>query len=125
MSVQLVPGYFSSEGLPGPAPAAGLATSSGSAIATAENLFRKMADAAPLMIWMSAADAHCIFVNASWLEFRGRTLEQGTGNGWVDGLHPDDRDLCLETYLKAFSARQPFRMQYRLRRADGEFRWIE
>ena len=47
------------------------------------------------------------------------------GNGWTEGLHPDDRDLCLETYLKAFSARQPFRVQYRLQKANGDYSWVE
>jgi len=91
----------------------------------AEESFHQMADAAPVMIWTAGADALCTFFNAAWLEFRGRSPEQEAGNGWADGLHPDDRDLCLETYLKSFSARQPFRIEYRLQRADGEYRWIE
>jgi PAS domain S-box-containing protein len=77
------------------------------------------------MLWISDTEALCSFLNRTWLEFRGRSLEQELGNGWTEGLHPDDRDLCLGTYLKAFSARQPFRMQFRLRRGDGEFRWVE
>jgi PAS domain S-box-containing protein len=87
--------------------------------------FQELLDAAPLMTWMSGADAMCTFFNKAWLEFRGRTLEEESGNGWAEGVHPDDRDLCLETYLKAFSARQPFRVQYRMRRANGEFAWVE
>jgi PAS domain S-box-containing protein len=77
------------------------------------------------MIFMSGTEALCSYVNPAWLEFRGRTSEQEIGNGWTEGLHPDDRDLCLETYLKSFSCRQAFRMQYRLQRADGEFVWVE
>src|SRR5579872_33630 len=74
-----------------------------------EDRFRGMADSAPVMIWMSGLDAHCTYFNHAWLTFRGRALEQETGNGWTEGLHPDDRDLCIETYIKAFTARQPFR----------------
>src|SRR5262249_36492430 len=82
---------------------------------------RDLLDMAPVMVWMSGADAMCTYFNKSWLEFRGKTLEEELGNGWTEGIHPDDRDLCLETYLKAFSARQPFRMQYRMSRAGGDY----
>jgi PAS domain S-box-containing protein len=91
----------------------------------AEQHFRELLDSAPVMVWISGPDAMCTFFNKAWLEFRGRTLQEELGNGWAEGLHPDDRDLCLETYLKAFTARQPFRLQYRMRRADGEFGWVE
>jgi PAS domain S-box-containing protein len=97
----------------------------GSTSDSGEARFRELADAAPVMIWMSGPDALSTYFNRAWVEFRGRSLEQELGSGWVEGLYPDDRDLCLETYLKAFAARQSFRLQYRLRRADGEFRWIE
>jgi PAS domain S-box-containing protein len=90
-----------------------------------ERRFRELLDASPAMVWMSGTDAMCTFVNRAWLEFRGRTLEEELGNGWAEGLHPDDRDLCLETYLKAFSARTPYRVQYRVMRAGGEYGWIE
>jgi PAS domain S-box-containing protein len=90
-----------------------------------ERRFRELVDAAHLMVWISGIDAMFTFFNRAWLEFRGRTMEEETGNGWTEGLHPDDRDHCLETYLKAFSARQPFRMQYRVQRANGEYCWIE
>ena len=92
---------------------------------TAEIRFRRLADASPAMIWMAGPDALHTYFNASWLEFRGRVLDQELGNGWTEGLHPDDHDLCLETYLKSFSARQPFHMQYRIRTASGEFCWVE
>jgi PAS domain S-box-containing protein len=87
--------------------------------------FRDLLDATPLMTWMSGPDAMCTFFNKAWLEFRGRTMDEETGNGWTEGVHPDDRDLCLETYLAAYTARQPFRVQYRMRRANGEFAWVE
>jgi PAS domain S-box-containing protein len=90
-----------------------------------EQRFRSLADSSPLLIWMSGTDAQCVFFNRSWLEFRGRSMEAEIGNGWAEGLHPDDRDMCVETYLRAFTARQPFRMQYRLQRASGEFTWVE
>lgn len=90
-----------------------------------EDRFRFLVDSAPVMVRISGSDALCNYFNKAWLEFRGRSLEQELGNGWADGLHPDDRDLCIETYLKSFSARQPFRMEYRLQRHDGEYRWVE
>jgi PAS domain S-box-containing protein len=93
--------------------------------ASDEQRFRELLDATPIMVWMSGTDAVCTFFNRAWLEFRGRTLEEELGSGWTEGLHPDDRDLCLETYLKAFTARAPFRVQYRVQRAGGGYAWIE
>jgi len=90
-----------------------------------EESFRRLADSSPQMIWTSGTDALWTFVNRTWLEFRGRSLIEELGTGWTQGLHSDDRDLAIETYYKSFSARQPYRMQYRLQRADGEFCWIE
>jgi PAS domain S-box-containing protein len=87
--------------------------------------FRQLADHAPFPIWCSGTDAMRSFVNRAWLEFRGRTPEQELGSGWTDGLHPDDRDLCLETYIRSFTSRQPFHMQYRLQRGDGTYTWME
>jgi PAS domain S-box-containing protein len=91
----------------------------------AEEAFQLLADAAPVMIWVANADALCTYFNKTWLEFRGRSMQQEVGNGWAEGLHPDDRDLCVATHVKCFAARQGFRMEYRLRRADGEYRWME
>jgi PAS domain S-box-containing protein len=90
-----------------------------------EQRFHDLLDTAPLMVWISGPDAMCNFFNRAWLEFRGRGMHEELGNGWAEGLHPDDRDLCLETYLKAFTARQAFRLEFRLQRASGEFSWVE
>jgi PAS domain S-box-containing protein len=87
--------------------------------------FRRMADSAPFPIWTSGTDAMRNFVNRAWLEFRSRTPEQEMGSGWTDGLHPDDRDLCIETYIKSFTSRQSFHMQYRLQRGDTTYTWVE
>ena len=89
-----------------------------------EERFRIVADAAPVLIWMSGVDKLCTFFNKRWLEFTGRSLEQEMGDGWADGVHPVDLQKCLKTYTEAFDARKPFVMQYRLRRNDGEYRWI-
>jgi len=89
-----------------------------------ERRFGAVADAAPVLIWMSGLDKLCTFFNKPWLDFTGRTLEQEMGNGWTEGVHADDLPRCVKTYVEAFDARRPFAMEYRLRRHDGEFRWI-
>jgi PAS domain S-box-containing protein len=89
-----------------------------------EEQFRILADTAPVLIWMSGTDKLCTFFNKPWLNFTGRTMEQELGNGWTAGVHPDDYNRCLEIYDTSFEARDPFQMEYRLRRYDGEYRWI-
>jgi PAS domain S-box-containing protein len=89
-----------------------------------EERFRVMADTAPVLIWASGTDKLRNFFNRPWLEFRGRTFEQERGNGWAEGVHGDDLDRCLSTYVYAFDSREPFRMEYRLQRFDGEYRWV-
>jgi PAS domain S-box-containing protein len=94
------------------------------ALRESEERFRTMANAAPVMIWMSGPDARCTFFNQPWLDFTGGSMEEQIGDGWAVFVHPDDLSRCMDTYLKAFNARAKFEMEYRLRRADGEYRWI-
>jgi len=80
--------------------------------------------AAPVMIWMSDTDNLCTYCSEPWLEFTGRSMEAEMGNGWTQGIHPDDLDQCFATYVGAFDRRVPFQMEHRFRRHDGEYRWI-
>ena len=89
-----------------------------------EERFRTMADGAPIMMWMAGTDKLCTDFNRGWLLFTGRSIEQELGNGWAEGVHPDDLQRCMSIYVEAFDKRQPFYMEYRLRRYDGEYHWI-
>ena len=94
------------------------------ALRESEARFRMMADTAPVMVWMAGPDTHITFVNKRWLEFTGRKLEEEIGDNWFTGIHHYDLERCRESYLAAFKSEQPFTMEYRLRRLDGEYRWV-
>jgi PAS domain S-box-containing protein len=89
-----------------------------------EERFRRVANTAPVMIWMSGTSKECNYFNQPWLQFTGRNLEEELGNGWLSGVHPDDLEKCFRTYTEAFDRHEAFHMEYRLRRHDGEYRWI-
>jgi PAS domain S-box-containing protein len=89
-----------------------------------EERFRIMADTAPVMIWMSDTNQVCDYFNKVWRAFTGRSLEQEMGDGWTESVHPDDLQHYLDTRSAAFEARVEYRTEYRLKRFDGEYRWI-
>lgn len=94
------------------------------AVKESEQRFRLVADSAPVLIWMSGTDKLCKYFNKPWLDFTGRSFVQELGNGWAEGVHHADLDRCLKTYSEAFDKREQFEMEYRLRRQDGEYRWL-
>jgi PAS domain S-box-containing protein len=89
-----------------------------------EERFRRMADAVPVMIWVSDVSKACTWFNQGWLDFTGRPMQELVGDGWAQDVHPDDLERCLRVYTTRFDAHQPFSMEYRLRRHDGEYRWV-
>ena len=89
-----------------------------------EARFQLAADFASMMIWMSEIDGLITYFNETWLDFTGRSMEQEKGNGWTQGVHPDDLQRCLDTYKQAFDRHEGYKREYRLRRYDGEYRWI-
>ena len=78
----------------------------------------------PTLIWRAGTDTKCNYFNQTWLDFTGRSLAEEVGDGWTRGVHSEDFDRCVRTYLEHFAVRTPFEMEYRLRRHDGEYRWI-
>ncbi|MEB3827069.1 PAS domain S-box protein [Phormidium sp. CCY1219] len=94
------------------------------AIKESEERFRTMADTVPALIWVTGADKQANYFNQRWVEFTGRAIERDFGYGWTEVFHPEDRGRAVNTYEKAFDARQKFQLEVRLKRADGEYRWI-
>jgi PAS domain S-box-containing protein len=95
-----------------------------SALRDSEERFRSMADTAPVLLWLSDVDQQCTYINKPWLDFTGHTFEQELGQAWMESIHPEDHPRFLETYRASFHRRERFEMEYRLRRADGEYRWV-
>jgi PAS domain S-box-containing protein len=95
------------------------------ALHESEARFRDIADATPVLIWISDTNKTCIWFNSHWLAFTGRAIEQERGYGWIDGIHPDDLDACVAAYRSSFDRREPYRTEYRRRRFDGEWRTLD
>jgi len=95
------------------------------ALAESELKYRTLADSGPGLIWTACPDGQCDYFNQPWLGFTGRTLEQERGEGWIRGVHPEDRERCLEAYVAAFAKREKFSVEYRLLHASGDYRWIQ
>lgn len=88
------------------------------------NEYRTIVETAPNLIWRANLEGQCDYFNKTWLDFTGRSLKQELGNGWLEGVHPEDQARCMEIYLEHFKHRTPFEMEYRLHRLDGAWRWI-
>ncbi len=86
--------------------------------------YKTLTEQSPVLIWRAGTNAECDYFNQRWLDFTGRTVAQEQGNGWTEGVHADDYQQCLTIYLEAFHQRNPFEMEYRLLRHDGEYRWL-
>lgn len=90
----------------------------------AKELYLKIFEDFPALIWRSRLDKLCDYFNKTWLDFTGRSYEQEFGYGWAEGVHPDDFDFCVQIYVKAFDKHEAFLMEYRLKNNIGEYRWI-
>ncbi|MES1026135.1 PAS domain S-box protein [Gloeocapsa sp. BRSZ] len=88
-----------------------------------ESVFRDMANHAPMMVWMTDSTGYCTFLSQSWYDFSGQTEKTSLGFGWLDTVHPSDRELAQNAFLKASKRGEAFHIEYRLRRQDGEYRW--
>ncbi|HOJ69528.1 MAG TPA: PAS domain S-box protein, partial [Candidatus Hydrogenedentes bacterium] len=95
------------------------------ALRESEHRYRQLADTIPALVWISGPDGACVDFNRAWLAFRGRSMEEELGHGWLDGVHPDDRDRVIKAYQDALAVRAEFTMTYRLLRHDGIYRWVE
>ncbi|MEG3897602.1 MULTISPECIES: PAS domain S-box protein [unclassified Microcoleus] len=90
-----------------------------------ENCWRDWAERVPVMLWIADAESGCSYFNLQWTEFTGLTEAQISARGWTPNIHPDDLDSCEQIYLNAWNLNSNFKREYRLKRADGEYRWIE
>lgn len=86
--------------------------------------YKQILESSPNMVWRANLSTECDYFNTTWLNFTGRTMEEETGFGWAEGVHPDDLDRCVKIYLYNFKLQHPFEMDYRLKRHDGQYRWI-
>ena len=94
------------------------------ALEESEKRFFETVNSFPFPVWTSDEEGECNYFNQAWLEFTGRSLEQELNYGWSEGIHPEDKENCFNTYQSAFAKREKFSMEYRLKRFDGEYRWI-
>ncbi len=89
-----------------------------------EQRFRTCADAAPAMLWMTDPDGSCTFLSRGWYEYTGQTEPEALGFGWFTAVHPEDREASVAAFRHATAHRTPFALDQRVRRADGEHRWV-